>query len=93
LRLESRCRGPGPRDVIAFELDAEAAGRTAGVSHFGFRLVDAADIDAALDAATSAGGRLLRRGEFAPGLPLAYLADPTDTRSRSGMSERARQSV
>jgi hypothetical protein len=23
-----------------------------------------------------AGGRLLRRGEFAPGLPYAYVADP-----------------
>ena len=69
-------QGPGPHDVIAFELDAKAAGRTAGISHFGFRLVDAEDIDAAVEAASSAGGRLLRRGEFAPGLPFAYVADP-----------------
>ena len=69
-------QGPGPHDVIAFELDAEAAGRTAGISHFGFRLVDAGDIDAAVEAAAIAGGRLLRRGEFAPGLPFAYVADP-----------------
>ena len=32
--------------------------------------------DQAVDAATSAGGRLLRRGEFAPGFPFAYTADP-----------------
>ena len=69
-------QGPGPHDVIAFELDAKAAGKTVGISHFGFRLVEAEDIDQAVDAATSAGGRLLRRGEFAPGFPFAYVADP-----------------
>jgi catechol 2,3-dioxygenase-like lactoylglutathione lyase family enzyme len=69
-------QGPGPHDVIAFELDGAAAGKTAGIGHFGFRLVDAKDIEAAVDAATIAGGQLLRRGEFAPGFPYAYIADP-----------------
>jgi catechol 2,3-dioxygenase len=69
-------QGPGPHDVLAFELDPDQAGRAAGISHFGFRLTDPADIDAAVDAAVRAGGRLLRRGEFAPGYPFAYVSDP-----------------
>jgi catechol 2,3-dioxygenase-like lactoylglutathione lyase family enzyme len=69
-------QGPGPRDVIAFEKDAKAAGRAGGVTHFGFRLRKAADIDAAVRDVERAGGRLLRRGEFSPGFPFAYVADP-----------------
>jgi predicted enzyme related to lactoylglutathione lyase len=34
------------------------------------------DIDAAVEQAQAAGGHLLRRGEFAPGYPYAYVADP-----------------
>jgi catechol 2,3-dioxygenase-like lactoylglutathione lyase family enzyme len=68
--------GPGAHDVIAFEHDPQHAGRTAGISHFGFRLIDPADIDAAIEEVQRAGGKLLRRGEFAPGLPYAYVADP-----------------
>src|SRR5688500_16537770 len=61
--------GPGPHDVIAFERDPANAGKTGGIGHFGFRLVAPGDIDAAVDAALAAGGTLLRRGEFGPGLP------------------------
>jgi catechol 2,3-dioxygenase-like lactoylglutathione lyase family enzyme len=68
--------GPGPHDVLAFERDAEKAGRQGGIGHFGFRLVDPADIDRAVEAALAAGGTLLRRGAFGPGLPFAYVADP-----------------
>ena len=32
--------------------------------------------DAAVVAATQAGGRLIRRGEFSPGCPFAYVEDP-----------------
>jgi predicted enzyme related to lactoylglutathione lyase len=35
-----------------------------------------ADIDAAVAEVDGAGGKVLRRGEFAPGLPYAYVADP-----------------
>jgi catechol 2,3-dioxygenase-like lactoylglutathione lyase family enzyme len=52
------------------------AGLSGGVAHFGFRLVDPDDIDRAIAEVERAGGRLLRRGEFAPGLPYAYVADP-----------------
>ncbi len=69
-------QGPGPHDVIAFERDASCAAMAGGLSHFGFRLTDAADIDEAVRQAEACGGRLLRRGEFAPGFPFAYVADP-----------------
>jgi catechol 2,3-dioxygenase-like lactoylglutathione lyase family enzyme len=69
-------QGPGPHDVIALVKDPGAAGRAGGIGHFGFRLTDPADIDAAVRAVEAAGGRVLRRGEFGPGLPFAYVADP-----------------
>ena len=68
--------GPGPHDVIAFEKDAVNAGNTRGISHFGFRLKNAKDIDDAVREAEAAGGRILRRGEFGPGFPYVYVADP-----------------
>jgi hypothetical protein len=55
-----RCRAPGPHDVLAFERAKEGAGKPGGISHFGFRLVDAADIDAAVAEVERAGGKLLR---------------------------------
>jgi len=72
---------PGSRDVLVFEraLDATARGRvgqSAGIAHFGFRLVDPADIDAAARAVTAAGGTVLEQGEFCPGEPYLYCTDP-----------------
>ena len=67
--------GPGPHDVLAFVRSARA-GRAGGISHFGFRLTKAADIDEAVEAATRAGARILRRGEFSPGFPFLYILDP-----------------
>lgn len=67
--------GPGPHDVLAF-VRHPRAGSAGGISHFGFRLDDPNDIDAAVAAAEIAGARILRRGEFAPGLPFLYIADP-----------------
>jgi catechol 2,3-dioxygenase-like lactoylglutathione lyase family enzyme len=69
-------KGPGAWDVIAFERAPDAAGKSGGIDHFGFRLVDPADIDQAVHDTLAAGGQLLRRGEFAPGFPFAYVADP-----------------
>jgi catechol 2,3-dioxygenase-like lactoylglutathione lyase family enzyme len=68
--------GPGPFDVLAFERDADRAGRAGGMGHFGFRLKRPEDIADAVAAVLAAGGTLLRQGEFAPGLPFAYVADP-----------------
>ena len=71
-----QAQGPGPFDVLAFECNKKKAGARAGIDHFGFRLKKAADIDQAVAEVLQAGGSLLRRGEFAPGLPFAYVADP-----------------
>jgi len=68
--------GTGPADVIVFDRDPANAGRAGGVQHFGFRLKDPADLDGILNEVAPAGGSLLRRGEFSPGRPFAYVADP-----------------
>ena len=68
--------GPGSHDVIAFDKDLASAGKSGGIAHFGFRLVEPGDIDAAVAEVERAGGKLIRRGEFAPGLPFAYVQDP-----------------
>lgn len=70
-----QARGPG-HDILAFQRDPDGAGKSGGVSHFGFRLVSPNDIDAAVDDAVRAGGQLLERGEHSPGFPFAYVADP-----------------
>ena len=66
----------GKPDIVTFAEDPRAAGTVGGVAQFGFRLVKAKDIDEAIAEVERAGGRLLRRGECAPGLPYAYVADP-----------------
>ena len=67
---------PRSRDVLVFERDAEKAGKTGGVSHFGFRLADPADIDAAAKAVIAAGGTIRDKGEFVPGEPYIFFFDP-----------------
>lgn len=67
---------PGSRDVIVFQADAEAAGKKGGLAHFGFRLVNADDVERALAAVVAAGGTILERGEFGPGEPYLFFADP-----------------
>lgn len=67
---------PGSHDVITFEQKASGVGETGGIAHFGFRLLDPGDIHAAVQEVERAGGKILRRGEFSPGYPYAYVADP-----------------
>jgi catechol 2,3-dioxygenase-like lactoylglutathione lyase family enzyme len=68
--------GPGPHDVMAFERRPGDAGAAGGIIHFGFRLTRPEDMDAAVAAVEAAGGRLISRGEFGPGLPYAFVRDP-----------------
>jgi catechol 2,3-dioxygenase-like lactoylglutathione lyase family enzyme len=68
--------GPGPHDVIAFERRPSDAGAPGGIIHFGFRLVRPDDIDSAVAAVVAAGGTVTSQGEFAPGLPYAFVKDP-----------------
>ena len=66
---------PGARGVIA--LDGRSAGER-NPEHIGLRLVEGEDLDHAIAAVERAGGRLLERGEHAPGVPYAYVADPDE---------------
>ena len=68
--------GPGPFDVLAFEKRPVDAGKPGGIIHFGFRLTRPEDIDAAVMAVEGAGGTVTSRGEFAAGLPYAFVRDP-----------------
>lgn len=68
-------KGPGPNDVLAFT-KSDLAGKQGGISHFGFRLQQAEDIEKAIAAARSIGAEIVKTGEFAPGYPYMYLLDP-----------------
>ncbi|HET9943226.1 MAG TPA: VOC family protein [Terriglobia bacterium] len=70
---------PGSRDSITLNEDpkmSDVVGNNGGIAHFGFRLVNKSDLDSAIAEIEKAGGRLLSRGEHAPGIGFAYVADP-----------------
>ena len=67
--------GPGEHDALAFDVPPLPAPPAASCI-FGFRLTTPEDIDAAVAAVESAGGTVTSRGEFAPGLPYAFVRDP-----------------
>jgi len=69
---------PGSNDLIALHqaTDDDEPGSSGGLSHFGFQLQNKDDLDDAIAQIEAAGGRLKERGEFMPGLPFAYVADP-----------------
>ena len=67
---------PDTHDVIVFVEETQNAGKTGGIQHFGFRLVDPADIGVAVQAVEKAGGKVLSQGEFCPGEPYVFFADP-----------------
>jgi catechol 2,3-dioxygenase-like lactoylglutathione lyase family enzyme len=67
---------PGTRDVIVLEKRSKGAGKSGGIAHFGFRLQNPKDIDAAARAVKKAGGTVKEQGEFVPGEPYLFAADP-----------------
>ena len=68
---------PGTRDVLVFEeRDRAQVGKSGGIAHFGFRLQDPGDIDAAAREVTRAGGIVKAQGEFCPGEPYVFATDP-----------------
>jgi glyoxylase I family protein len=67
---------PGSRDVLVLETGDQHVGESGGIKHFGFRLADARDIDKAVTAIERAGGKIKHRGEFCPGEPYVFFADP-----------------
>jgi catechol 2,3-dioxygenase len=71
-------RTPGSVDTLTLRLalpEEPVGQKGGGVDHFGFRLKDRADLDAAVDAVIAAGGRLVERGEHVPGVHFAYVED------------------
>ncbi len=73
---------PGGGDSLALHLavteeQRARVGHHGGYEHFGIHLADrSADaVDEAVHRVEKAGGRLLERGEHAPGVPFAYVAD------------------
>ena len=68
--------GPGPTDVIAFELDPDGAGKAGGLIHFGLRLTNPVALDGVVAKALAAGGTLKARGDFGDNQPYAFLFDP-----------------
>ena len=67
---------PGTWDVIVLEKGTKNVGRSGGIAHFGFRLIDPADIERAADAVARAGGNVTEKGEFVPGEPYLFATDP-----------------
>jgi catechol 2,3-dioxygenase-like lactoylglutathione lyase family enzyme len=67
---------PGARDVLVFEKQPKRAGKSGGIAHFGFRLQNPRDIDAAARAVKKAGGTIKQQGEFVPGEPYLFATDP-----------------
>ena len=68
--------GPGPADVIAFDLAREGAGQPGGLMHFGLRLTGADQFEPTVQRALAAGGRLKERGDFGDNQPYAFIIDP-----------------
>jgi lactoylglutathione lyase len=68
---------PGARDLITLcQVDEGEPVGSGGVSHFGFALGRKEQLDESVEQIERAGGKLLSRGEHAPGVPYAYFADP-----------------
>ena len=71
-------RTPGSVDTLTVRqasADEPVGQKGGGVDHFGFRLKDRNDLDAAVAAVIAAGGKLVERGEHTPGVGFAYVED------------------
>jgi catechol 2,3-dioxygenase-like lactoylglutathione lyase family enzyme len=66
---------PGTWDVLVLEERKTRLWGSGGIVHLGFRLMDPADIDAAVSEVQAAGGEILSRGEFVPGEPYVFCRD------------------
>jgi catechol 2,3-dioxygenase-like lactoylglutathione lyase family enzyme len=65
---------PGTDSAVGLLLDPEAAGE--GPRHIGFHVDHALNLDDVVTAVEGAGGKVIERGEHAPGVPFARVADP-----------------
>jgi catechol 2,3-dioxygenase-like lactoylglutathione lyase family enzyme len=70
-------RSPAGRDMITLcQVGKGEPIGASGVSHFGFGLANKSELEEGVKQVERAGGKLLSRGEHAPGVPYAYFADP-----------------
>jgi catechol 2,3-dioxygenase-like lactoylglutathione lyase family enzyme len=70
---------PGSRDLITLnqdEAERHKAGDSGGIAHFGFKLRRGSNLDDVVREVEGGGGRVVSRGEHAPGVPFVYVADP-----------------
>ena len=70
---------PGTNDLITLNEDdseRQNAGISSGIAHFGFRLENADELDAAIGLVKKNGGSLISKGEHQPGMRYAYVEDP-----------------
>ena len=61
--------------LIVLDAEQTAAGK-GGIDHVGLSPAAGQNLDAAVEDVVRAGGRVVQRGEHAPGLPFAYVTDP-----------------
>jgi catechol 2,3-dioxygenase-like lactoylglutathione lyase family enzyme len=66
---------PGAHDILVFDESAPRPGKAGGIAHFGFRLINPKEIDAATVAVREAGGKILDKGEFCPAEPYLFFKD------------------
>ena len=76
----------GSNDIIVFEKKNAAYGTTGGITHFGFRLREATDIDNMAERVTAAGGQIVDKGEFVPGEPTYFSTTRMATKWKFGMN-------
>lgn len=67
---------PGTNDILVFEKNADAAGKTGGIAHLGFRLRSPEGISTIEQKILKAGGTITDKGEFVPGSPYIFFKDP-----------------
>lgn len=67
---------PGTHDILVFEKNPKADGKSGGIAHFGFRLRNPESISLMEEKILAAGGRIIKRGEFLPGSPYIFFKDP-----------------
>ena len=70
---------PGSQDLITLHEEpakTQLLGKNGGIEHFGFQRTKDMNLDEAVHIVEQAGGKLLSRGEHAPGYLYAYMSDP-----------------
>lgn len=72
---------PNRRDDLALHLavtveEKSRVGLQGGWEHFGITVKDRGDLDECIAQVVASGGALVDKGEHAPGVPYAYIADP-----------------